>query len=165
MRHAKLEAGEVPGTYRATSLLTERDILQMARRLARCRLARGEHVSSPASTFEHLQALLIDKEHEIFGALLMNTRHRIIRFEELFRGTIDGASVHPREVVKAALQHNAAAVVLVHNHPSGDPEPSRSDVRITRRLVEALALVDVRVLDHVVVAGDGCVSFAERGLL
>lgn len=165
MCHTKLEAGEVPGTYRATSLLTENDILQMARRLSRRRLARGEQVRDPASMFRHLQTLLIDREHETFGVLLLNTRHRIIRFEELFRGTIDGASVHPREVVKTALKHNAAAVVLVHNHPSGDPEPSRSDQYITRRLVEALGLVEIRVLDHVVVAGEGHVSFAERGLL
>ena len=97
--------------------------------------------------------------------MYLDNRHRVISFAELFRGTIDGASVHPREVVKEALSRNAAAVILVHNHPSGLPEPSQADEFITRRLKDALALVDIRVLDHLVV-GDGiCESFAERGLL
>jgi DNA repair protein RadC len=94
----------------------------------------------------------------------MDNRHRMIAFEELFNGTIDGASVHPREVVKRCLHHNAAAVIFAHNHPSGVPEPSQSDERITQKLKEALHLIDVRVLDHFVV-GDAVVSFAERGLL
>jgi len=95
----------------------------------------------------------------------MDTRHRLIAYEELFRGTIDGASVHPREVVKAALHANAAATILAHNHRSGDPEPSQADKRITTRLREALALVDIRILDHIVVADSETVSFAGRGLL
>ncbi|VAW93941.1 UPF0758 family protein, partial [hydrothermal vent metagenome] len=95
----------------------------------------------------------------------LDTRHRVIEFEELFRGTIDGASVHPREVLRRALAHNAAAVILAHNHPSGIAEPSRADRHITERLTDALALVDVRVLDHLVVGDGEVVSFAERGWL
>jgi DNA repair protein RadC len=101
----------------------------------------------------------------VFAVLFLDTHHRAISYEELFHGTIDGASVHPREVVNAALRHNAAAVILSHNHPSGVAEPSEADRRITQRLKDALALVDVRVLDHFVVATEGSVSFAERGLL
>ena len=97
--------------------------------------------------------------------LHLDTRHRLIAFEELFRGTIDGASVHPREVVKQALARNAAAVILAHNHPSGVAEPSHADELITARLREALALVDIRVLDHCIVGDNGCLSFCERGLL
>ncbi|HEV2700046.1 MAG TPA: JAB domain-containing protein, partial [Steroidobacteraceae bacterium] len=94
-----------------------------------------------------------------------DTRHRLIAFEELFRGTIDGASVHPREVVRQTLARNSAAVILAHNHPSGVAEPSQADELITQRLRDALALVDVRVLYHLIVGGDRCMSFAERGLL
>ena len=112
-----------------------------------------------------LRVHLRDLRHEIFAVLLLDARHRVIRFEALFRGTIDGASVHPREVVRSALEQGAAAVVLVHNHPSGVAEPSRADVRITARLKSALELVDVRVLDHLVVGDEDVVSLAERGLL
>ena len=101
----------------------------------------------------------------MFACLFLDNRHRLIRFEELFRGTIDGASVHPREVVRQALAHNAAALILAHNHPSGVAEPSGADRQITRRLVDALALVDVRVLDHLVVGRGEAFSFAEQGLL
>ncbi|WP_425356736.1 JAB domain-containing protein [Vreelandella populi] len=94
-----------------------------------------------------------------------NSQHRVIKFEELFRGTLDAANVYPREVVKQALINNATAVVLVHNHPSGDPEPSNADRRITQRLKEALGLVEIRVIDHIVVGSEGCESFAERGYL
>jgi len=103
-------------------------------------------------------------DHEVFAVLWLDNRHRVLSFEELFRGTIDGASVHPREVVKAALSHNAAACILAHNHSSGVSEPSQADVSLTSRLREALSLVDLRVLDHIVV-GEDCTSFAERGLL
>ena len=104
-------------------------------------------------------------EHEVFAVIFMDNRHRVIAHEIMFRGTIDGTSVHAREVVKAALHHNAAAVILVHNHPSGIPEPSQADQRITERLTDALKLVDVRVLDHIIVGNSDTVSFAERGLL
>ena len=117
------------------------------------------------TTRRFLSARLRDQPHELFCCLHLDNRHRLIAFDELFRGTIDGASVHPREVVKQALARNAAAVILAHNHPSGVAEPSQADELITRRLREALALVDIRVLDHCIVADTGCLSFAERGLL
>jgi DNA repair protein RadC len=108
---------------------------------------------------------LRDLQHEIFGCLFLDNRQRVLSFQELFRGTIDSAHVHPREVVKEALARNAATVILVHNHPSGLAEPSEADEYLTRRLKEALALVDIRVLDHLVVGDDVCESFADRGLL
>jgi DNA repair protein RadC len=110
-------------------------------------------------------AQLRDRPYEVFCCLYLDNRHRLIRFEELFRGTIDGATVHPREVLRQALAHNAAAIILAHNHPSGVAEPSQADEMITRRLKEALALVDIRVLDHLVIAGAEAVSLAEKGLL
>ncbi|HDY5567689.1 TPA: DNA repair protein RadC, partial [Pseudomonas aeruginosa] len=100
---------------------------------------------------------------EVFALLMLDSRHRVIAFEEVFRGTLDGASVYPREVVKLALEHNAAALILVHNHPSGDPEPSMADRNLTTKLQDALNLVGVRTLDHVVVGNEGCVSLAELG--
>ena len=125
----------------------------------------GPALANPRATREFLRARLRDRDHVVgFCCLFLDNRHRVISFDEVFRGTIDGASVHPREVVKLALARNAAAVILAHNHPSGVAEPSQADELITGRLREALALVDIRVLDLVV--GDGaCVSFAERGLL
>ena len=139
-------------------------VLEMARRHLSEALDRGDALGSPDDTRRYLSARLRDYPFEVFACLFLDNRHRVIAFEELFRGTIDGASVHPREVVRRALTHNAAAVILAHNHPSGVAEPSRSDEAVTRRLRDALALVDIRVLDHVVV-GDSLVSFAERGLL
>jgi DNA repair protein RadC len=106
---------------------------------------------------------LRDYPYEVFACLFLDTRHRVISYEELFQGTIDGASVHPREVLRRALQHNAAAVILAHNHPSGVAEPSDADRRITTRLKDALALVDIRVLDHIVIGDQLATSFAERG--
>ncbi len=128
MRLHKLKASESTGTYLVESPVTETDILLMARQLANLRLRRGRALTSPKAVFSHLQALLADCEHEVFALLLLDSRHRIIAYQEMFRGTLDGASVYPREVVKAALEHNAAAIVLVHNHPSGDPEPSQADL-------------------------------------
>ena len=122
-------------------------------------------LTSPDATRRFLQARLRDLPHEVFAALFLDNRHRVIRYEELFRGTIDGASVHPREVVKAALKLNAAALIFAHNHPSGVAEPSHADERLTRRLRDALGLVDIRVLDHVVIGDQQMVSFAERGLI
>jgi len=139
--------------------------LELARRHYAEALRSGPPLQSPAATREFLVARLRDTPHELFCCLHLDNRHRLIAFEELFRGTIDGASVHPREVVKQALARNAAAVILVHNHPSGVAEPSHADELITRRLREALQLVDIRVLDHLIVADNGCLSFAERGLI
>jgi len=139
--------------------------LEMGRRHLGESLERGKPLTDPAATRKYLLAKLRDMPHEVFACLYLDNRHRVIAFEELFRGTIDGATVHPREVVRAALKHNAAALIFAHNHPSGVAEPSDSDRRLTRRLADALALVDIRVLDHFVV-GDGEVSsFAERGWL
>lgn len=139
-------------------------ILEMGRRHLYERLERGEALSRPEDAKAFLCARLRDCEHEVFACLFVDNRHRILAFEELFRGTIDGASVHPREVVKRVLHHNAAAVILAHNHPSGVAEPSQADQQITLRLREALGLIDVRVLDHIVV-GDAPVSLAERGVI
>jgi len=139
--------------------------LELARRHYAEALRAGPVLDCPPATREFLVARLRDSPHEVFCCLHLDNRHRLIAFEELFRGTIDGASVHPREVVKQALAHNAAALILAHNHPSGIAEPSQADELITRRLREALALVDIRILDHIIVADTGCLSFAERGLL
>ena len=139
-------------------------VLEMAKRHLQERLRRGDAFTDPAGARQFLQQQLRHRDVEIFACLFLDTRHRLIEFSELFSGTIDGASVHPREVVKKALALNAAAVILAHNHPSGIAEPSVADQRITQRLKEALALVDVRVLDHIVV-GDDCVSMAERGMI
>ncbi|MCK5859303.1 MAG: DNA repair protein RadC [Abyssibacter sp.] len=140
-------------------------VLEMARRHLASELKDQAGITDARSAFAYLQAQLADRPHEVFCALFLDTRHRVITFEELFRGTIDGASVYPREVVKTALQHNAAAVILAHNHPSGIAEPSQADRHLTNRLRDALALVDIRVLDHVVIGQGEPVSFAERGWL
>jgi len=141
------------------------DVLQRAQALLAQRYRVGSPVlTSPALTREFLRVHLGTCDHEVFGMLHLDGRHRLLAVENLFRGTISSSSVHPREVVKSALAHNAAAVVLFHNHPSGLTEPSAADELITRRLREALALIDVRVLDHLIVA-ESIFSFAEAGLL
>jgi DNA repair protein RadC len=129
------------------------------------RVRRGTTLGSAKATRDYLALKLGNLEHEVFAVLFLDKRHRLISYQEMFRGTIDGATVHPREVVKEALKQNAAAVILAHPHPSGVSEPSAADESITHRLREALALIDVRVLDHVIVAGGDIFSFAERGLL
>lgn len=140
-------------------------VLEMVRRYLHESLRRGDVLRNPADTRNYLSARLRGHDHEVFACLFLDTRHRVIAFEEVFRGTIDGASVHPREIVKLALAHNAAALILAHNHPSGISEPSQADIRLTARLRDALALVDVRVLDHLIV-GDGlATSLAEQGLI
>ena len=126
---------------------------------------RGSVLTSPEATRAYLRLEIGERHNELFGVLFLDNRHRVIAKEELFYGTIDGASVHPRVVVSRALALNAAAVVFYHNHPSGVAEPSQSDLRITQRLKDALALVDIRVLDHLVVSTEDSTSFAQRGLL
>lgn len=138
--------------------------LELARRHLAEALAGREALKDPAAVRRLLQARLRDREHETFAALFLDNQHRVIAFEELSQGTIDGASVYPREVIKAALKHGAAAVIFAHNHPSGVAEPSAADRTLTERLKSALAQVDIRVLDHFVV-GEQVVSFAERGWL
>lgn len=140
-------------------------VLEMARRHLSEGLQRGPALTSPAQTRTYLTAQLRGHPCEVFAVLLLDNRHRVIAFEELFRGTIDGASVHPREVVRRALAHNAAAVIAAHNHPSGVAEPSPADEALTHRLREALGLVEVRLLDHFIVGDGEPVSLAERGVL
>ena len=125
----------------------------------------GETLTCPENTGRYLRLAFDGHKNEVFGILFLDTRHRVLAFEEMFQGTINGASVHPRVVVQRALELNAAAVIFAHNHPSGVAEPSRADEAITQRLKEALALVDVRVLDHFIVSHTEATSFAERGLL
>jgi DNA repair protein RadC len=143
--------------------------LQAAAEISRRQLSQtlraGPLLASPKATRDFLSARLRDLEHEVFCCIYLDKRHRLIQFEELFRGTIDGASVHPREIVKLALQRNAAAVIVAHNHPSGIAEPSQADELITQRVKEALALVDIRLLDHIIVGEGVSVSLAERGLM
>lgn len=140
------------------------EITAMAIALARRKLRRGRALTAPRQSAAYLTLKLAPLEHEVFCVLFLDNRHRVLAFEELFRGTVDGAAVYPREVVKRALGHNAAAVILAHNHPSGVAEPSQSDRQITARLQQALAIIDVRVLDHFII-GETAVSFAERGWL
>ena len=156
MRLHKLKASDTTGTYLVESPVTETDIMLMARQLANLRLRRGRALTSPKEVFSHLQALLAGYEHEVFALLMLDSQHRVIAFEEVFRGTLDAASVYPREIVKIAL---------VHNHPSGDPEPSQDDRILTSKLKDALSLVGVRTLDHIVVGHEGCTSLAEQGCL
>ena len=139
-------------------------VLEMAKRHLFENIQRGDVLSSPHETRRYLSAELQSCPQEVFACLFLDNRHRVIAFEKMFFGTIDGASVYPREVVRKSINHNAAAVIFAHNHPSGVAEPSRADEQITKRLKAALDLVDIRVLDHVVI-GDETVSFAERGLL
>jgi DNA repair protein RadC len=139
--------------------------LELARRHLQEKLMRSDPLQDPQSSRRYLMARLRDSPHEIFACLFLDTRHRVICYEELFHGTIDGASVHPREVVRHALRHNAAAVILAHNHPSGIAEPSDADRRVTTRLRDALGLIDVRVLDHVIIGDGQAVSLAEHGIL
>ena len=143
--------------------------LQAAYELGRRCLAEGLHrdgpLTSPRAAQEYLRAHLRDRTREVFCCIYLDNRHQVLACDELFQGTIDGATVHPREVVKRALVHNAAAVIAAHNHPSGVAEPSRADENLTRRLKEALALLDIRLLDHLVVGDTECVSLSERGFL
>ncbi len=138
--------------------------LEMGRRHLQESLERGDSFCSPEETRNYLRIRLADHPNEVFACLFLDTRHRLIAYNELFQGTIDGASVHPREVVRKAMKHNAAAVILAHNHPSGIAEPSHADEQITRRLQQALALIDVKVLDHIIVGDGEMTSLAERGV-
>jgi DNA repair protein RadC len=137
--------------------------LELGQRYLECRLRRSPALGSPTDTRRFLTARLRRHEHEVFACMFLDNRHRLICFEELFRGTVNGASVHPREIAKHALRHNAAAVIIAHNHPSGVAEPSQADRAITGRIREAMALIDVRLMDHFVVGDGEVISFAERG--
>jgi len=140
-------------------------VMEMARRTLAEDMRAGDALSSPAAVRDYLRLILRDKEYEVFCCVFLNAQNRVIAVEELFRGTLTQTSVYPREIVKRALAHNAAAMILAHNHPSGVDEPSQADRSLTRRLAEALALVDIRVLDHFIIAGASALSFAEAGHL
>ena len=138
-------------------------VLELSRRHLKETLQRGEILHNPQATQDYLSARLRDLPYEVFACLFLDNQHRVIEFEILFQGTINGASVHPREVVRKTLKYNAAALILAHNHPSGIAEPSAADRHITKQLTEALNLIDVRVLDHIIVGDGHCVAFSERG--
>lgn len=162
---AKFKINETEGSYTVQGEITDTDILVMAEIISKKKFIKGELLVSTTCTKLCLRNLMKGYEREVFGVLFLDTKHYVIKFEELFWGTIDNATVHPREIIKAAILCNAAAIILVHNHPSGDPEPSVSDRKITTRIVEAMDLVDIRVLDHIVVGENGAVSFVDRGYL
>lgn len=140
-------------------------VLEMGRRHLESTLTRGDAFTDCDTTQRYLKQRLRPYAFEVFACLFLDNQHRLIHFEELFRGTIDGASVYPREIVKQALAHNAAAVILAHNHPSGVAEPSQADIQITRRIQSALQLVDIRVLDHIIVGDAETTSLAQQGQL
>jgi DNA repair protein RadC len=153
---------DVDGRYRPASA---DEVLSQARRVLSRRVRRGATMSSPQAVKDYVRVQIGVLEHEVFTVVFLDAQHRLIALKEMFRGTVTQTSVYPREVVKEALAVNAAAVILAHNHPSGSVEPSRADEVLTQTLRTALALVDVRVLDHLVVAGGEVTSFAEKGLL
>jgi len=170
--------GGLPGLFAATPAALDqlkglgtaksvvlRAVLETVQRLLRAEVEQRDALSSPRAVRDYLRLRLQGLECEVFMALFLDAQNRVIAAEELFRGTLTQTSVYPREVVKRTLHHNAGAVIFAHNHPSGVAEPSRSDEVLTQALRQALALVDVKVLDHFIVAGSGCLSFAERGLL
>ena len=169
MQQTKLNASsnqllvcDAEGTYRPAN---RTEVLNAARRLISAKMRRGTVMGSPTAARDYVQIRLHDLEHEVFAVLFLDAQNRLINYQEMFRGTLTQTSVYPREIVKQALACNAAAVILVHNHPSGHAEPSRADELLTATLKSTLALVDVRVLDHLVVGADHVTSFAERGLL
>ena len=140
-------------------------VLAAAQAILAIRMKHSHALASPSAVREYLRLLLHNREHEVFVVVLLDAQNRVLATEELFRGTLTQTSVYPREVVKLALRHNAGAVILAHNHPSGVAEPSHADETLTQSLKQALALVDIKVLDHFIVAGSSALSFAERGLL
>ena len=154
---ARSRGGRAWERFNAAQRLHEQALIERA--------AKGPALTAPDHTRAFLARVMGVLPYEVFSVLFLDNRHRLIAIAEMFRGTIDGASVYPREIVRATLAHNAAAVVLAHNHPSGVAEPSQADELITQRVKDALALIDVRVLDHLIVSGTACVSFAERGLI
>lgn len=156
---------DVLGHYTIGGPQTENDILEAAEDILRRRLERLGSVGNPRDSADFLRMRFGVLKHEEFHVLWLDNRHRILAVEKLFRGTIDGASVHPREVIRSALQHNAAACIFAHNHPSGVAEPSAADRAITKELGDGLQYIGVRVLDHLVVSAAECVSMAARGLL
>ena len=140
-------------------------IVAQALSILECQVREADALSSPDAVRDYLRLLLGERQHEVFVCVFLDSQHRVIATDEMFRGTLTQTSVYPREVVKEALAHNAASVILAHNHPSGSTDPSRADEALTHTLKAALALVDVRVLDHLVVTRSNVLSFAEKGLI
>ena len=159
---ASLLVRDVAGSYRPAE---PEEVLQAALRVLAGQLRGSEVLSSPQVVRDFLRIKLGALEHEVFAVIHLDSQHRVIEYVEMFRGTVSQTSVYPREIVKEALVRNSAAMILVHNHPSGLAEPSRADEVLTQTVKAALALVDVRVIDHLIVAGPAVMSFAERGLL
>ena len=154
------------GSIEERNVLIEDAVIQRALRIMESRLrTHGEALNSPRTVQDYLRLRLANREQEVFVVLFLNAQHGLIACEELFRGTLTQTSVYPREVVKTALKHNAAAVIFAHNHPSGVAEPSRADELLTQALKLALDLVDIKVLDHLIIAGMASASLAERGLI
>lgn len=153
------------GKYTARRSLSEEQIIKAAKALLKRKFNKGQTYTSPDSIKLYLMTEYANYEHEVFVCMFLDNQHHILSCEELFQGTIDSASIYPREVVKRALQLNAAAVIFVHNHPSGIPEPSQADKLITDKLKNALGLLDIRVLDHFIIGGAEQYSFAEHGLI
>jgi DNA repair protein RadC len=165
MMNNPFQAHETQGHFQLLRPVTQAEILAMAKHLIAQQFIRGQALTKPDDARDFLMLELATLEHEVFYCIFLDNQHRILETEVCFEGTIDSTSVYPREMVKRALQLNARALILAHNHPSGLAEPSEADRAITRKLVEALNLVEVRVLDHFIIAGTEQCSFAERGLL
>lgn len=163
--HTPLTLTETPGLDAERIAQENRVINEALQILDRRLFSRGPELTTPSVVAEYLKLLLVQQEHEVFAVVFLDAKHRVLQFEVLFHGSIDSASIYPRQVVKRALAHNAAAVILSHNHPSGCPEPSLADRVLTARLKEALGLVDVRVLDHFIVGEGRPLSLAEYGWL
>jgi len=153
------------GKYKATRALTEKQIMSAAKALIKKKFTKGASITSPDATADYFRSRYVNYEYEAFICIFLDNQHRIIKEVEMFRGTINSASIYPREVVKKALELNAAAVIFAHNHPSGLPTPSQEDKDITQKLKQALNLVDIRTLDHFIIGGAGYYSFSERGLI
>jgi DNA repair protein RadC len=157
---------ELQGRYATMRPLTDTQFIEAAIGLLEARFDRSRPViAKPEASVSYLRLKLAPLDYEVFGVVLLNNRHRVVSFEAMFRGTIDNCTVHPREVVKLALQNSAVALLIFHNHPGGKAEPSRADEQLTRQLQTALSLIDVRILDHIIVTLTGYYSFAESGLL
>ncbi len=164
LRASQAEFSSLPGLGPAKYAQLQA-VVELSRRFFREELPRTDALNNPSQVRNYLRSKLRDYQYEVFGIIYLDNQNRIITFEELFRGSISSASVYPREVVRQVLRHNAAATILVHNHPSGISEPSQADRDITQTLADALRLVEVRVLDHLIVGDVSVVSMAERGLL
>lgn len=160
-----LNSNENTETEKFPENISEEDVLYWAEKIVTKRFTRSNYLTSPDATREFLQIILAKEHRELFIVIFLDNQNGVLGYEILFQGTIDGAAVYPREIVKTVLNKNAASVILAHNHPSGAAIPSEADKRITTRVVQALDTIDVKVLDHLVVGGIDIVSFAERGLL